>query len=191
MKGHGVDTLMFASNAPTIQHVVADCAQQGYKPTVVGIINSFTNQNVTDPNLNGMLLTGINANVFDPSRPAVAQFQAAMNKVAPGYLTSSAAASDTIFGWAGGMLFEAAAKAGNVGPNSTPADVKKGLYALHDETLGGLAPPLTFTPGKPTFVPCYFAATVTSGKFVSLYGNKPICLTGAEKATLSKTLQVG
>jgi hypothetical protein len=48
--------------------------------------------------------------------------------------------------WVGGKLFEAAAAKAKLTPDSTPEDVKKGLYALKNETLGGLAPPLTFRP---------------------------------------------
>lgn len=80
------------------------------------------------------------------------------------------------------------------GHGRTPASprlaVKKGLYALKSETLEGLAPPLTFTAGKPTFVPCYFSQQIKSGKFTSLKANKPTCLTAAQSAALVKALHL-
>jgi branched-chain amino acid transport system substrate-binding protein len=86
--------------------------------------------------------------------------------------------------WAGGQLFAAAAKAAKLTPTSTPADVKKGLYALKGDTLDGIAPPLTFTPGKPAFPACYFAAEISGGKFQPANGDaKPTC---ADAATLAK-----
>jgi branched-chain amino acid transport system substrate-binding protein len=66
--------------------------------------------------------------------------------------------------------------------------VKKGLYALKNETLGGVAPPLTFTPAKPAFIPCYFTEQVKGGKFASLNGNKPTCLTAAQSTALAAAL---
>ena len=65
----------------------------------------------------------------------------------------------------------AAKAAGHLTSSSTPAQVKKGLYALKNETLDGVAPPLNFTPGKPAFIPCWFSEQV-KGKSTSLNANK-------------------
>ena len=40
----------------------------------------------------------------------------------------------------------------------------KGLYLLHNETLLGAAPPLTFHKGKAPDVKCFFVGVVTTGK---------------------------
>ena len=48
--------------------------------------------------------------------------------------------------WASGELFKAAVDASGSGP-VTSASVKRGLYALKNETLGGLSGPLNFVPG--------------------------------------------
>jgi branched-chain amino acid transport system substrate-binding protein len=77
--------------------------------------------------------------------------------------------------WAGGMLFAAAAKAANLGDNATAAQVYTGLYALQGDTLGGLAPPLTFHQGQPTSVNCWFYSVINNHQFTSPYGTAPTC----------------
>jgi branched-chain amino acid transport system substrate-binding protein len=144
---------------------------------------------LNDGNLQGALLSGADANPYDTSIPAIASFRHAIDKYAP-QLNSNPQYVDDLSTWAAGKLFQAAAKAANIGPNSTGADVKKGLYALKNETLGGLAPPLTYTPGKPAFVPCYFTVRLAGGKFASLNSNKPTCLTVAQATALAKALHL-
>ena len=78
--------------------------------------------------------------------------------------------------WAGGMLFAAAAKAGNLGSNPTSAELISGLYALpHGDTLGGLTPPLTYQKGKATTVVCWFYAKIQNKKYTAPYGATPSC----------------
>jgi branched-chain amino acid transport system substrate-binding protein len=188
LKSAGVDALYIADNGPTVERVVAGCHQQGYNPLNVVQATTSSNQLLKDPVFNGALLTGTNANPYDASLPAVKAFQDAVNKYDPGLLTSSSFAYDSYSAWTGGALFEAAATAGKLTPTSTPADVKKALYSLKNETLGGLVSPLTFTPGKPAFTPCWFTGQIEGGKFTSLAGDKPTCLPAAQAAALLKSL---
>jgi branched-chain amino acid transport system substrate-binding protein len=189
-KSAGVDALFVGDASPVVVRVTDQCAQQGYKPQTVSQTSTVTTAWLNDPNLNGALLSGFNANPYDSSTPATAAFRDAMNKFDPGYLSSSQFSYDAIGVWAGGKLFEAAAKAANIGPSSTGADVKKGLYALKNETLGGLTGPLNFTSGKPAFVPCWFTQMVKGGTIASLNGNNPSCLTAAQSAALAKALHL-
>jgi branched-chain amino acid transport system substrate-binding protein len=80
--------------------------------------------------------------------------------------------------WASGMLFGAAVKASG-DSTVTAASVKKGLYALKGETLGGLVAPLTFTPGKANLTNCYYSYALDAGKFVETDNMKPTCADGA------------
>jgi branched-chain amino acid transport system substrate-binding protein len=189
LKSAGVDALFSAVAAPVVQRIAADCAQQGYTPLNVSQISTGDAAWLTDATLSGSLLSGYDANPFDTSLPAVAALQAALAKYEPSAGGSNLSA-DALGPWAGGLLFQAAAKAADVGPTSTAADVKKGLYALKNETLGGVSGPLNFTPGKPAFVPCYFTDKLTGGKIVSLNGDKPTCFTPAQSAALLKALKL-
>ena len=186
MKSAGVTAVFVGDNGPIVQRVAADCAQQGYNPLQVVGAAGTTSSELSDPHLAGAVAAGPNANPFDASTPAVKEFQDALAKYYPGLLTSAGFTYDDFYAWAGGKLFEAAAKAGNIGPSSTPADLMNGLYALKNETLGGLSAPLTYTKGKPYATTCWFTSKVENGALVSLNGNRPVCLTAAQAAGLSK-----
>ena len=187
----GVDGLFVGGGTTLVERLAASCAQQGYRPTTVNTTSTATGAWRTDHNLDGAVLSGYGANVFDDTTPATKEFRAALARYYPGILTSPQFGANLIGPWAGGKLFEAAAKAANLGPQSTAADVKRGLYALKGESLGGLTAPLTFTPGKPTFTPCYFTVQLKGGNFVSLNGNRPTCLPAPATAALLKALHLG
>jgi branched-chain amino acid transport system substrate-binding protein len=189
-KSAGVDAMFIADNSPIVLRFVAACAQQGYTPQQVSSTQTATSAWLSDGTLDGALLTNLNANGYDTSTPAIATFQAALKKYAPGAINGSAFSGEEINPWSGGLLFQAAAKAAHLTPSSTPADVKKGLYALKNETLQGVAPPLNFTAGKPAFIPCWFAEQVKGGKFTSLNGNRPSCLNATQATALAKALKL-
>jgi branched-chain amino acid transport system substrate-binding protein len=190
-KSAGVDALLVGDNGPVVQRVVAACSQQGYAPLEVTTEAATTSTMLNDSQLAGTLAAGGNANPFDSSSPAVKEFQAAVQKYYPGLLASAGYTQDDFYAWTGGKLFEAAAKAANIGPTSTPAEVETGLYSLKNETLGGIAPPLTYTKGKPFFTPCWFSAKIENGTLSSVNGNRPVCLSAVQTAALVKALHLG
>ncbi|MGH3625889.1 MAG: ABC transporter substrate-binding protein [Sciscionella sp.] len=179
-KNGGLNAMMIDDTPAVTQRIVQGCAQQGFKPMEVANTGAASVQWLTDPNFEGTTVTSVNANYTDESIPGVKAFLTAMDKYVPGLRTSDQFAYPLFWIWAGGKLFEAAAKAGKITASSTAADVENGLYSLKGETLGGIAPPLTFTRGKPAFIPCYFNIRVQQGKFVS-HGTKPVCLTAAQQ----------
>jgi branched-chain amino acid transport system substrate-binding protein len=179
-KRAGVDAMWVADASPVVLRFAAACVQQGYDVEQVGEIPATTNAWLSDPNERGVVLTAPNANPYDPSTPAIRTFREALARYAPGLLGSSGFGYDSILTWSGGLLFQAAAEAAHLTANSTSADVKKGLYDLRDETLGGISPPLTFAQGGPRFVPCYFTDEITDGRFLSLNQSQPTCLTASQ-----------
>jgi branched-chain amino acid transport system substrate-binding protein len=180
----GVDTYMTALSASVGIRVIDDCAKLGFKPQQVNITTDVNTAWLQDPNTDGTILLSPNANYVDDSIPAIKQFLDALDKYAPGVRTGDQFSANVIYPWIAGRLFEAAAKAANIGPTSTPADVKKGLYALKGETLGGLTAPLTYTEGKPTLLTCYFAIDITGGKYVTQGNGQPICPTASQVSQL-------
>jgi branched-chain amino acid transport system substrate-binding protein len=191
-KSAGVDAMFVADNSPVVIRFVAACAQQGYTPKQVTSTQTVTGAWLSDSSLDGALLSSLDANAYDASTPAVATFQNALKQDGPSGIQaqSSTFSGEEINTWSGAILFQDAAKAAHLTPSSTPADVKKGLYALKNDTLGGLAPPLNFTAGKPAFVPCWFTEQVKSGKFASLSGDMPSCLSASQGAALAKALKL-
>jgi len=187
MKDADVDALNIVTNAEVVLRVAQACAKLGYEPQLISLANSFSTTWLKDPAMDGTIIVAANANYLDESNPAVKEFLDAMDTYYPEDRDKAEFGYPVINAWVGGKLFEAAAEKANLGPDSTPQDVKDGLYALKDETLGGLAPPLNFTEGKPAPPTCYFSSKIDGGKVIS-EGTEPICLTDEQTTALFKGL---
>ena len=98
------------------------------------------------------------------------EFRAAYRTYAPDQpLTPNASQ-----GWASAILFEHAAA--HVGAHPSSAQILAGLWSLRHDTLGGLAPPLTFAKDKPApGARCAFVMKVQDGVMQSPYGLKTVC----------------
>jgi branched-chain amino acid transport system substrate-binding protein len=128
----------------------------------------------TDKAFAGSVVFDAVAPYFDISTPGVKVYRDALEKYAPSVVGTDLDNSSALFAWSGAQLFAAAVAqmAGDI----TSANVIKGLYALKDETLGGIVGPLNFSAGRITFNSCYFEWKIgAGGKFLGMNGNKPIC----------------
>jgi branched-chain amino acid transport system substrate-binding protein len=191
MKRAGVDALMTALAAPSVPRIMKGCATVGYKPTQDNQGTTTSVEWLSSPELEGALLTSPNAVFNDSSIPAVKVFLDAIKKYDPSMLKSPQFDVNTIWPWMAGLMFAKVAKLANLSPTSTPADVLTGLYQIKDETVDGLAPPVTYTKGQPTFVSCYFTQTIKGGKFVATNDGKTSCLTPAQVTGILKVLSGG
>jgi branched-chain amino acid transport system substrate-binding protein len=146
------------------------CAQQGYSPIYVIPSGAFDNRYLQLSQVNGAYVPTTNALWFS-STPAVSQFKQAMAK----YEGSTALGPNPMSGWSGGALFGAAAA--NLPAKPTAANMFTALYSLpKNDTLNGLAPPLTFHKGAPASqATCFFLAQIQSGKLTDPRGRAPIC----------------
>jgi branched-chain amino acid transport system substrate-binding protein len=187
-KQKGVDAVFAGVNSDVVPRIAKSCKEQDYEP--IQVASSATTQKswTTDPNMDGSLVGATNAVYTDASVPGVKDFLGAVDKYAAGLSKSPQFSYPLIYPWAGGQLYAAAAKAGNISPTSTGADVKKGLYALQGETLDGVAPPLTFAEGKPGFPLCYFTAELKDKAFLATGGGKPVCIDEKTAAGLQAAL---
>jgi branched-chain amino acid transport system substrate-binding protein len=110
--------------------------------------------------------------------PAVAAMNKALDKYAPGVRKHPTYGELPMEARIAGKMFQAAALAGHVGANGKAppsAAIVKGLDSLNGATLGGFAPPLTFTAGKPHPVDCWYWAVLKAGKYSTPFGLKPSC----------------
>lgn len=172
LKSSGAQAVKMAAQAPVVIKVADTCKQQGVD--VVNIASSGTiNDNfLQSPALKNFL--GVQANFpwIDDSIPATQEWHDALKQYAPniGVLLNGFASS----AWVGAKLFETVAK--TVKGDITSDSLKQALYDLPDgETLGGLAPPLTFVKDKPTIVNCYFTINGEDGKYTASNGLKTGC----------------
>lgn len=187
LKNAGTQTYEVGSGAQVVLRVLASCRQQGLSAPLIQTDGTFQNSWTKDKNTEGTLGVELTAPWFDSSIPGVKEFQDTLQKSAPDVYNSDLYGPTTFYGWLSGKLFEAAAKAGNLGDNPTAADVTKGLFALKDETLNGAIAPTTYqqgSKGAPAFNTCYFNIQIKGGQYSSLNGGKPTCIDPAKLAPL-------
>lgn len=187
LKHAGAQTYQVGSGSQVVLRVLDSCRQQGVSAPLIQTDGTFQNSWTKDKNTEGTLGVELTAPWFDSSIPAVKEFQDALQAKAPDVYNSDLYGPNAFYGWISGKLFEAAAKAGNLGDNATSADVLKGLFALKDETLGGLIAPTTYQQGSkaaPFFNTCYFNIQIKDGKYESLNSGKPTCIDPAKLAPL-------
>jgi branched-chain amino acid transport system substrate-binding protein len=157
----GADLVEVATSSPSFGRIVQDCKRQGYTPkwlTTPGAEQvGFASKLPGD-------VVGYSPNFpYWADFPAAAQYRDVMGK----YAKSGAwQAEDGTQAWTSFELLRQKVLP-HPSANPTSKDVLAGLYALHDENLGGLmANKVTFTPGKPISPgwPCAWSAQWKDGK---------------------------
>ena len=186
LKSSGVQSYFVADNSAVVLRLASQCKADGLTAKMVAEDGVFTVAWENQPQVNGMLAAEADAPFTDSSVPAVAKFQDAIKKYAPNI--GSELGPDAYYAYVAGVLFQTAVQAIPAGAAITPQAVKQGLYTLKDNTLGGLAPPLTFTPGKPTLVDCYFTMGLSNGQFTTPVGARYNCAPAASVSAIVASL---
>jgi branched-chain amino acid transport system substrate-binding protein len=174
-----IQALFLADITAVDAKVAQDCSRQGYHPIYVVDGQVISPIFATTAGLKDNLI-GPSPNVpFYATSPAITAMNAAIDKYFPGLRQDGANYNEYSMGaWPSGLLFQAAAKAGGLGANgSTPtsAQLVTGLNAVKGETLGGLAPSLTFTAGQPHPIHCWFTFALKNGTFSLPNGTTATC----------------
>ncbi len=158
-----------------VSKVAANCAQQGYHPKYIvdglDLAPNFTS-------VSGDLYAPVSDLPYFANTPATQAMNAAFDKYYPGLRKSSDFNEQFAGLWISGLLLQDAAKAGGLGANgSTPtsAQLTTGLQSLKGDTLGGLAPPLTFAAGQAHPVHCWFSSAMHNGLFSLPNGTTTTC----------------
>ncbi len=174
----GVKALFIGDSVTVVQSVAKDCAAQGYNPTIIASDGAVGIQFTSTPGLENNLLA------FEPqipfnvtNTPATKDMVAAFKKYQPSLMSSPNYNGEVDEAWVSGLMLAKAVEDGSPGNTVTSAEILKGLHSFKDETLGGMAPPLTFTAGKPNLTDCWFWMTTAHGKFTEKYGLTPECAT--------------
>jgi branched-chain amino acid transport system substrate-binding protein len=174
-----ITALFVADITAVVAKVAQNCSQQGYHPLYVVDGQVLSSSFASTPGLKDHLI-GPSPNVpFYASSPAITTMNAALDKYYPGLRQGATNYNEYSMGaWPSGLLFAAAATAGGLGANgSTPtsAQLTSGLNSLKGNTLNGMAPSLTFTPGQPHPVHCWFTFALKNGTFSLPNGTSPTC----------------
>ena len=174
----GVQSYTLGLGAATLKEVASQCKQQGLKARLI-LSDVADSTFASDAQFNGVEVVDDIFPFFEESTPATKAFHAALRQYSPSVGTAAMPLnSQDAAVWASGKLFEAAVEASGTGP-ITSESVKKGLYALKGNTLGGLTAPLTFTAGKPTNYNCSWLYTIKNGAFSAPNGTQATCASTA------------
>lgn len=177
-KNAGADVLAVALDGGAIGRVARSCKTIDYFPPFVGNGLILSAQNAADPDIrrNTFLSAGPNAPFTRTDTEGQREYRAAMGKYAPSFDVDTASLST----WTAAKLLEAAV-AGlaytelTSGPITT-STIVRGLGTIRSNSLGGLAPPLTFRSGQKSAppVPCVFL-TVLRQEGWTAANSKPVC----------------
>jgi len=169
---NGADGIMAGVDGPSIVRLARACAQQGYKPQFVTGSLAVIESIAKDPNLDGLMApVGTFPHMAD-DLPGAKEYQQAIAHYAP----TMASSPTTTTVWTAGALLIEAAKV-HLPDKVTPAAFFPGLYAIKNNTLGGLVGPLSFSPDAPAgTVRCVFSIKVVGGRFTAPDGSKQQCL---------------
>lgn len=171
----GAQAIFVGADGATVGRVARDCVQQGYHPGYYTSALAVTNDQASDPNLNGLTVTSAVFPWMEDSTPAEQQYQGAIRQYDPS-LTPSGAAAEA---WTSGMTLVAAVDAlgalATHGP-LTSALIAEGLWKLNHATMGGLSPGVSFVSGRAAPVQtCTGLAEIQNGRWVAPQGNTFTC----------------
>lgn len=171
----GAQAIFVGADGATVGRVARDCVQQGYHPGYYTSALAVTNDQASDPNLNGLTVTSAVFPWMEDSTPAEQQYQGAIRQYDPS-LTPSGAAAEA---WTSGMTLVAAVDAlgalATHGP-LTSALIAEGLWKLNHATMGGLSPGVTFLAGHPApQQTCTGLAEIQNGRWTAPQGNTYTC----------------
>jgi len=177
-KDAGVDFLGIGESSGAVQTAATDCVQQGFTPWYSIGDGGVSDSNLTTPGL-GTKSIGYETDIpyFLTTRPGMKLYLKAIKKFAPQILKSPNYGEEAVAMYVSGLLLGKAVQVGTAGKKGpvTTSEVLKGLYSIHHDTLGGMAPPLTFTAGKPSPVDCWYWIGIHNHKFTTPYGTAPFC----------------
>jgi branched-chain amino acid transport system substrate-binding protein len=165
----GVQIMSVVADVGTVGRVVNSCDRQNFHPQYIQGSGTMDAHLATLPGMSDALVQ-LNDFPWTVSNSAVAEFRQAYQTYAPDDpLTPNASQ-----GWASAIVFQHAAE--HVGAHPTSAQILAGLWSMHNETFGGLTPPLSFVRGKGApDAKCSFAMQVQDGKIEAPFGLKTVC----------------
>jgi branched-chain amino acid transport system substrate-binding protein len=168
-----VNSMQIGEPAAVAQRIVDTCHSLGLHATPIQINGTISSSWLTDPAFNGMRAAESNAPFFLADTPGQQEYRTALRKYIPS-LDADKDDPSPEYAWIAGKLFQAAVASAPSGP-ITSASITAGLYALKNETLGGLSAPLNFVKGQIAEINCYFVIGIDDGKWVAPQGNKTSC----------------
>ena len=173
-RNSGANVIVAIMDNASALRILRSAHRQNYHPVIAiqrtGYDERFLRQGGED--IDGVVTAS--TTVPWSTSPLMADFRAAMDRLAPGMEKSTQHAEI----WAAGKLLELLAKSFPADPG--PADVLAGLYGLRNETVGGLLPPLAFARdgGHGATNQCVIPVQVNNKGFVPASQDQFVCAPG-------------
>jgi branched-chain amino acid transport system substrate-binding protein len=174
-KAAGVQVLFLGMEGASETRIATSCSSIGYHPVIatVGLAIPASLESNALLQQDTVFLGSAVVPFDETALPAQREFDSDVKQYAAGQGVDQ----NTFQGWVAGQLFAAGLNALGASLRTkavTTADVEKGLYNLpKNDTLGGVSPPLNFTPGKPgPRIACGFLLALTKGGFHPEFGNE-------------------
>ncbi len=176
----GATGLIAGTGTPAnIEATASSCSLQGYHPAYFA---GTENWGAFPALAKNTWMSGETVPYFYTKSPAIKKYRSLMDKYYPGQFKNPTFDPGNSLGiYAGGLLLHDALIKGGLtsGSKATAAMVLKGLYRLKGDTLGGLAPPLTFKKGTDHAINCWFESRWHNGRPELVHGGKAVCVNGA------------
>lgn len=168
---NGAQAVLAGLDSSSISRVARACLQQGYRPGFYTGGLATTAATAADPNLDGLCVSLQTFPFVADDLPGAREQRAAVRRFAPTMEPSTTTAAV----WVAGMLLREVAQ--QLPEVVSPTDFVNALHQIRNNTLGGLAPPLSFTAGQPAAEPrCFFMAIVKQRQYTAPYGSKQDCI---------------
>jgi branched-chain amino acid transport system substrate-binding protein len=170
-------TVAFVADVQTVdEKIIQDCYAQGYKPKVVVDGETIGPSMATSTGFNQATYFTVPNIPYFANTSAIKAMDSAIKKYSgASVLTNSNYNELAAEAWMSGKEIQAAVAAAHATGTPTSAEIVKGLDSFKGQTLDGLAPPLTYTAGKPHPVDCWYYALLKDGKYSTPYGLKDFC----------------
>jgi branched-chain amino acid transport system substrate-binding protein len=168
--------------AATIVRIAQDCGAQGYHPVIELNGTAYTAQLAATPDLKDSLWASFPVLPYFVDSPAVKAMDTAVDQYYPVLRSDPMKWSEyALQAWTAGLLIQDAVMGAGLGASNavTPGAITTGLNSIKDDTLEGLAPPLTFTADKPHSVGCWYTARLQNGTPTLVDGGKLTCTNGS------------
>ena len=166
----GADVFIMVLDNNSVMRVGRSCARQNYKP-LLGLFDNVTLPSVAqEPVMEGSVVATKAPPWPQKDTPGLAEIHQAFAAVAPGVQVNGA----HVNGWVSAKTFETAAR--NLPDRPTSEDVLNGLWAIKDDSLGGLTYPLNFPKGQNSpRKACWGVVLIKNKGFVAPNGSKLTC----------------
>jgi branched-chain amino acid transport system substrate-binding protein len=180
-KNAGVQSFGMGVDGSAIARVARSCAALGYFPQFASGGGVISPPQARDPGIrhNTMTTSSGTAPWFLTDTPGQQEYAGALARYSPGMEPDG----NSMQAWASMKLVEAAVRNLGVAARAKPllsGDLLDGLGKVKRETLDGLSPPFTFSPGQKAApqLHCVYFELLTDKGWTAPNGSKPVCTNG-------------